>query len=231
MVYVEFNGIPGCGKSTVCGRLKNELLSREYRCIDFGEWKKANNYSFFNLILRTLCAGQERIFIGYVKMLLHLPASAPLKLKGTLASIKGNMLLLECIRTADAEILLADQGIVQDILSRYYNSPVENADGIKLIFETFFRQMKDSLLMEFDLSSKISAYRIENRASNFSRLDRMNMDKRLQLLEKQQSILEQIRELSADYCRRKRLNGEQSVEQSVNDIISEMNKLQLLDKQ
>lgn len=158
---IEFYGLPGCGKTTLCRRLKDLYVDKGFRVgllpdavTDF-RWK----YLFLKLSFREIIL-YTRFIHKLKKYRVH---------KNLVLSVIRRFLIYKSARVhSKYDYVFIDHGVVQSIVRALYDTPCP----IDLLRTTVFREMLSATFVEgiihCDISSK-EAYnrvRIRNRKNS-----------------------------------------------------------------
>ena len=117
---IEFYGLPGCGKTTLCNILKESYIKKGYKVGVLTDATK--QCSFFRIILVLRLSYLTKffsVFLNYIKN--HIPfnyASAPYK----------RLMIYQCVKSfSDYDYVFIEHGVVQSMVSALYGfkSPIE----------------------------------------------------------------------------------------------------------
>ena len=164
-IIIEFNGLPGTGKTTVAGNLKMRLIERGILCHTSFQSKKTLK-NFLSDVLEYMKI--KCILKNYINSFAfnHNRHSRDKMIGQFFRSYKAFL-------KTKGMILIKDQGFVQALLSIAHLDTITNIHHIE-VFGDYLRTHKIYFLRVDCISDKdISYERIQNRESNKARLDNM----------------------------------------------------------
>lgn len=169
-VILEFNGLPGSGKSTICKRmlempdLFNNSLSTSYK------------HTFLDKYLKTVWLNHNCIsfYIASRRYINNFQGNVKNERRDDLLLMYFFRMYSSFLEYSSSKVLLIDQGIVQCLLSVSHNQSISENDSLNRIVS--FLQKKDIRFIRVNCKSdvKLSKNRIHSRPTNLSRLDLMD---------------------------------------------------------
>ena len=200
-VYVEFNGLPGCGKSTVCQEMA-VLLEGQMPVVRLSE-KKASEpkgkMHFCRQVLSLIAGGRGGLVRDVLLFSWKLPRGTPKRWTCFYSSVRDYALTLKMFQEMESGILLCDQGVLQHFLSGLYNQ--NQLTGMKEAGHIMKRAAADFatfLEINLNLSPEISLERMNKRKGKASRLEQVSEEEAGQLMALQDSILTGLRKALCD---------------------------------
>lgn len=190
---IEFNGLPGTGKSTIANYIESILkgqgyvVYREYFC---NQHQRNNKSLFFSM----------RWLLLIAKICLLSLSIKPLKnrINGIIAFVKYLRMYYVFYKIETNAILITDEGIIQAITSIFHLDRIEDDSIVKKILNL----VKDRGMLIFRVDCKsdveLSSSRIEQRGLTGARLDSLEPKKRIDALMTQAANLDVIRSLSSE---------------------------------
>ena len=194
--YVEFNGLPGCGKSTVCRELEKRLAGR-MPVVMLSEVKSSAPKSlgfFLKLALSAVFHGDVRVIWAYLRFTLKLPKDAPDRLTCLYSAIRDYLLTLKTCRKTEAGIILCDQGVIQHFLTSFYSArEVTGIPQARRIMRMAERDFAAFRSVNMILDPDLSLARMTGRKEHASRLERLSRGEAETVMKAQDRILETLR--------------------------------------
>lgn len=194
--YAEFNGLPGCGKSTICREME-KLLEGRMPVVMLSERKAAEPKGlarFLRQVLSGLVHGQAGMIRDMLLFALKLPKGTPKRFICFYSSARDYLLTLKCMRETESGILLSDQGVLQHFLSGFYNQ--ERVTGMKEARRIMRRAERDFapfLEINLLLAPDKSLERMNGRKEKASRLERLSGVEATRLMTVQDATLRELR--------------------------------------
>lgn len=197
-LIIEFNGLPGTGKSTICAELEKILEDRHFVVL-----KKYPKGSFTSRFV-SICAKFGAIRLGKLLKKYGQEFSSNTMRKtiydGIARMFYSYIIFNTFLKPNQKTIMLKDQGIVQGILSIAHTERIKNESSLFNLFRYLNQSRCFFLRVECKANSDISFERILARSKMGSRFDRMQVPElknnlliqadNLSLIRRQFSILE-----------------------------------------
>lgn len=190
---IEFNGLPGTGKSTIANYVESVLkgqgcvVYREYFC---NQHQRNNKSLFFSM----------RWIMVISRLYLLSLSIKPLKnrINGVIAFAKYLRMYYVFYKKETNAILITDEGIIQAITSIFHLDRLEDDSIVKKILN--WVNDRGMLIFRVDCKSdvELSSSRIEQRGLTGARLDSLEPKKRIDALMTQAANLDVIRSLTSE---------------------------------
>lgn len=205
-LILEFVGLPGAGKTTVCREVASRLNNQGVSLIRGDEilqqWKQQSTWQrMIKLIPQTLNQWQILLYSLFLAFQVK-PTNRQSFSKA--AKIVANIKRLDAIarshsvseRSAapspqDSQIILLDQGLLQETWSVGITGTTPAAESIKQELALLFHQ-RPMAIVYFQIDVDTALKRIQNRPTAESRFDRMHPEAAQQLLSKYVAYLQDI---------------------------------------
>lgn len=176
---IEFNGLAGCGKTTLAKELKEELIKQGYRVILFGEachiFKKhpvKNIIRSFNLSL----------LIKYIRFFLVIGRKKENTLYIYWAAIIVSMIYRWCLKIGEFDFLLCDHGLIQNIISLLGFKDFKNSVKKEKCLASILKAESKIYMVNCNVPIGLASERIRCRKKTTGRLDVINNDQDLKKL-------------------------------------------------
>lgn len=162
---IEFNGLPGTGKTTIANVLQTKLEAKQIKCLD--------NYSSTNKILFLF---DFRCWIIFFKALLFTISISPTcqviyRAKKFVLFYKMYHDFILCNQDA---VLIMDQGILQNVISSIHEGEMTNTYYLKRLLQYYASSGISFLRVDCILDIRTASMRLTNRTHGSSRLDNLN---------------------------------------------------------
>lgn len=171
-MFLDFNGLPGCGKTTLSLYLKqkieeegkNALLFQDY--IDKHVNSNLNSLKFF---LKGIVRLPIAHFLLFIRFFFSLPLKAPKKIYRCYLLILNYLLYKNCIKEHNNTVIISEQCIIQEIVSCYYDQSINHKKNlimslIKILDDNYFA-------INAHISIDLVIQRLQQRENGQSRLD------------------------------------------------------------
>lgn len=167
-IVIEFNGLPGCGKSTTARALKDRLNKLHHTSVT--SYYKT---SLYKKKIVQLFWHKNIVLIFRLLRLALLQKDVYAALPGLLAICRYNQMYHMYAKNRN-DVLLIDQGIAQGFLSMSHTNHFARPDLIEKIASTLNLQDIKFVMVNCDISVEESLCRIQKRHTNGGRLDNMD---------------------------------------------------------
>lgn len=216
IIHIEFYGLPGCGKSTISHIIAQELRTRGYvvqePSYDFDhnlrplhrKIKKMAYTVFFGMHYPDIYKKVKKIVVlnGYVSF------------KSYMSQLVNILPKLGIYKRNTGGIFFWDEGMIQSSISLAFQS----GKDVNSIIRNFGIKKNNSILIKIDVNEKIAVERMNNRATNDSRVEKeSNPIKKHEMLQKYQRCIEHINE-DILVCNSKPINECEKYESIVEQI-------------
>ena len=218
-IIIEFNGLPGCGKSTICRQLKKNLedsghnvfLTYERKFTLHNLYWILLNPKYWGIILKTLRYAnlfkkQRSLF-----RILHLASFVRMYSHFISDNQKG--------------ILIIDQGILQSIISLAHTDRLIDSRRLTQLIKASGLDSSHFYLINCQINPEIADTRMLSRPLNGARIGRLSREQRCKALETQIYNLSFIHnQISNTYPDIPQINidTEYPIDSSVNEIIKKL---------
>lgn len=185
---VEFMGLPGCGKTTICRAIKEYVKDRQFLLINDYQLPKG-------IIKKVILFFQSHSFSFLFVLLYYLYANNISRKKGMLV-YEFNMYMKYASfmkeHKNDNSILLVDQGIVQGIGSMSLDKGDVQLKGLNGLLYFWGKFKRSILLVECALPIVESAKRLTNRNTLGGKFDSMRGDALKDAMKAHSLLLENV---------------------------------------
>lgn len=196
-LYVEFNGVAGSGKSTICNAL---IIALEKKCFPVLRYQKlyesfcASRFWKAKLVWLSLDIDNIRLIIETIK-LVHLLGLKHVNKKVVRFFLINQILIKWFSKRFSDYYLISDEGYVQYLISIIYNNSISINCDMKVINSFFTRIQKsmDCLCVNVILNTSENANRVIKRKDGKSRLDTLNKENLNKIIMTQASNFNAIR--------------------------------------
>lgn len=202
-IFVEFYGLTGGGKSTVCNALSKILieddLSVERFDVFFNQTSKRKFWRlklmFYTGIVNNLIT-MLRILWVYFKI--------DKKRRGDIKHCRfvlvNFMMAKYILSTLECNVILCDQGLIQSIVSLFYDRCIDNNYVVKEVIDCLGKKISYNWqIIKVENKSEIVEERIASRITKESRLDFLNVKEVRNILLTQKSNFKLIEKFCSTY--------------------------------
>ena len=220
-IIIEFNGLPGSGKTTIVHALREKFESMGITTC-FGYFR----YRFFSdarfLYLMPYYWGKLRIVYNYSRLLPRRPS-----MSWILSMINIIRMYKQFIADHPKDVMLIDHGVVQSMISIAHQYPIVTNE-LKPLLESIGLSEFPLVIVNTQIEIEASNKRIEERPSNGCRVESMSEKERRRILTIQNANFKEVRnaikEIS-DYSYVIDVNTDRPIDDSVEIILSKMSKI------
>lgn len=215
---IEFNGLPGCGKSTIAKAVTRELSLKGYKCYTCFFEKDIHKTHWFQIFHWCSIA-------NLFKALILLFSQDKIKdtIPGFLALCRYDLMYESFSKyCSNNEILIIDQGVLQGLLSIAHRGELKKHNICSWLIEKIIGRTPNFSVVNCNVTPDIAYQRIEKRRYTSGRLDRASNSERLDALYMQSKNITVIRQLLPDIPTLRIINVDtkDSIDQNVLNIIS-----------
>lgn len=222
-MIIEFNGLPGIGKTTVarglgCAYKENRTVFFQYtdqrnKILKFLDYIRFNTfYLYYELRKYALCEIKpfDRQRAKYVWVIL-----------------KYYQMYRRFMNDKPDDILIVDQGIIQGLLSIAHTGEIVSSKALKKIFNFFVKKKIIFTAVACTNNSEISYERIHLRGTKQGRMDIVEDEMLHQYLEKQTKTLNLINSIASNYSNITlvKIDTRKPVETNVDILVNEGGKV------
>ena len=218
-IIIEFNGLPGSGKTTIAKALKMKLESLNYdSLLWYDKSKLLRNPRLFFFMPQYWSALQSAF--SYSKLLPNRNYTNRI-----LTTITFIRMYHGFVNSGRKDVLLRDQGIVQSIVSWAHTDLLPDSERLTDFLNLMHLEDLPLLIVNCHVSEVVSNSRIEARPFNGCRVETMDKSDRLKTLEVQTTNFSFIRDVIKNKCQKLKIidiNTDMSIEDNVNLIIKQV---------
>lgn len=169
---IEFNGLPGTGKTTIAKKLGEVLTDSGLNVVYYSDYYKTYCHNRIKQVLG-VCS-HPFLTIKYSMLLFNLTRGCHLKKlnkKYILASILNFPGKITLANRRDIDTIIVDQGIVQEILSIFHS--VDTDADFSAVFKFLHQEFATLMIVNVDLDIDKNQERINKRQDGASWYDGM----------------------------------------------------------
>ena len=208
MFFFEFNGLPGCGKSTIVKKVTKELNEKGFNIILLEDLINFKKNFFENKIVQLVNAffNLHCLKFNYFTIKIAFECGISIeRIRFAMRLIKLNYQIRRVYKMNDAKgekILLLDEGFIQFITSIPHNKKIFNDISIKGICQYIVNEYPSIQIVNCLLPIDETIIRSKNRKSSISRFDNLSSGKlkeqlhiklyNIQLVQKYLSVKDKI---------------------------------------
>lgn len=197
-IFMEFNGIPGSGKTTLSNKLIAEMKSEDYSVQSYHRViKKPTKKNLRYLALYLIKIKPSSYKMGYFA-LMYLFTNKILNHENWLRVI-SLIILFDFYQKESLDlknnVIMVDQGIIQQIISMLYESELIADKYVKKIIKFTKKMGLEIYIINVDLNIKESFDRLNERKGNISRIQKLNSEIAINTLNTQQRNFNKVREI------------------------------------
>lgn len=181
---IEFNGLAGCGKTTLARKLKDKLITRGYRVILFGE-----AYRIFKErpVINIIRCFNLALFFQYIRLFFIIGRKKEYKLYFYIryiywVAVKISLVYRWCLQSGEFDFMLCDHGYIQNIISLIGFDQLKNSEKINECLASVLKAESGIYVVNCNVSIEQSRKRIRSRNKNTGRLDVISDDVELKKL-------------------------------------------------
>jgi hypothetical protein len=202
-VIIEFNGLPGCGKSTTATLLMERLKLMGY---EVGYFEDLQNCKYSNrrmknikLVLNSLKPPYIKVIYNLLKVWLNLKPFKFSRINYIKLVYNFYFIYFSKEVTKRYDFIICDQGLIQGILSIMHTDIIKDNSYIQELVDSILYNLKDIYWVNCNVNYRTAKERIRSRGLTQGRLDFINDDNRLfSALLKQELALDLIRKEAED---------------------------------
>ncbi len=214
---VEFNGLPGCGKTTLCDEIQRTLTSQ----LNIAYVRDASkSIKEMPLTLRMRRFPFKECFFVICLYLTSPPlAFRDIRMYKSLLKFVINYKLVQCLQNYD--ILLEDHGLIQRVVSFFYKREKFFKSVHIIIIKKLYEKLMPSKIVYCDISAETALLRMIKRNRKVGRIDRIkDHNEKLGVLQKQMQLFRDIIDDTNLVVKKEfvKLDMEKSTLQIVNDF-------------
>ena len=196
--FIEFNGLPGSGKTTICKELCELLTSDGYSVFfitDYLQEVLESHFARSKLFLSEIKYGVFKITYYYIRIYLSIPDRNIYDLKYCFFSLLNYLGCRKCQREINKSFIVSDEGIIQYLFSVFFDRNIRDFKFVNKILIMFNREFPNLVLIDIDVSYEEARKRIRGRKNGKSRLDSLHSSDQGRILKIQMDNLNKIRNI------------------------------------
>lgn len=198
LILLEFNGIPGSGKTTLSNRIITNMKDMNYAIESYHRViKKPTRKNLRHLTWYLFSIKPSSYKMGYYAVM-YLLTNKIFNHENWLRVI-SLIILFDLYQKKSLEdndeVIVVDQGIIQQIISMLYKSELIADKYIKKIIKYTKEKDLGLNIINVDLDIKASFERLNQRKGNVSRIQTLSNEMAILTLNTQQNNLYKIREI------------------------------------
>ena len=172
MIVIDLYGLPGCGKSTITYNLYNNLIEQNFKVEMFNKNEYSNignrNKNLIIDYLRIFLPRNIKFFFNVIyKIKKRKSQDKKIILNQTVKervwkNLRLTLLYDKLSRNSDFDVVIVDQGIVQDLSEFIMFKKILNED-IQNYFNYYYKSKNTFIFVNLNLSVEKSIERLKNR--------------------------------------------------------------------
>lgn len=178
-LIIEFNGLPGSGKTTLSSHIADYLNKNNIRCLLYQDYLKLNSRKSKVLkvsnFLFELMKPSNWPFIYYSTSFLK---SAGLWSRDRISRLRSMfymyMNIKKLIKKESIDVIIIDQGVIQTIISILFLKNLSCEEQVNKILECLSETITKFCIINVHVDVDLVSQRIVKRQKMSSRIDRMN---------------------------------------------------------
>lgn len=187
---IEFNGIPGSGKTTIASELKTILEKENKSVCLYSDFYKINCHNRLKQLKDLLF--YFFYFMDYFLLLMRITKKIKRDYKYILSSAINFCGKIDLYKNSKEDFIIVDQGIIQEIESIFFLNDCNTEFGE--VFELINKYFDKLFIVNTFLKVEVACERINKRKNGSSRADGIkNYDKQRKMLEHEEKVFENIR--------------------------------------
>ncbi|PKM61471.1 MAG: hypothetical protein CVU99_03215 [Firmicutes bacterium HGW-Firmicutes-4] len=198
IILLEFNGVPGSGKTTLSNSVIANLNGIDYPVYSYHKIIKKptrkNLKLLFKYLIHVKCSSFRMGCLGMLYLLTNKKFNRENWLRIVSIIILYDFYQKKSMENSD-EVILVDQGIIQQIVSISYETELISDRFVKKIIARLKKKNLHLYIINVDLDVTESFDRLNLRVGNVSRIQNMNRKKGIETLKIQQNNFDIIREI------------------------------------
>ena len=223
---IEFNGIPGSGKTTIANELNNILRKEKKSVCLYSDYYKRNCHNRLKQI-KEVCF-YFLPFIKYFSLLMKITKKIKrdhITFKYILSSAVNFCGKIDLYRNSKVDYIIIDQGIIQEIESIFFLNEFDTEfDDIFRLINKYFER---TIIINTEIKIEIACDRINTRKNGTSRADGLkNYEEQRKMLEHENRVFEKIRK--SNHIIQAIKIKPNNIKDDVNTIIEYMRKEKIL---
>lgn len=193
-LIIEFNGLPGSGKSTIAKALGKELEANG-RTVAYSYYRCEFHKNFKSVLFSPRYWSVLRILSNYAKLLPKRKYTNRL-----LSMLSYVRMYCDFVTDIPNDYLIIDQGIIQSFVSLAHQDNLIKSELLDSAILSMRLNDLSLFIVNCNVSSEVSNERVKSRPSNGCRVESMEEDSRIMTLTIQNDNLHFIRERVTNMC-------------------------------
>ena len=172
-IFLEFYGLPGCGKSTISHKIAKLLRIQGYRIFEPTYILDHNYSSSKRKLLKTLFTLEYFIYnpISFLR-LLFLVISNGYKRKDILSQVVNIAYKLAFYRNTNSDYIIMDEGLTQSAISLSQSKKKSSVNNEKILYD--FSKNRKVIKIYINVSTEEALNRLSKRNKHDSRIEKIN---------------------------------------------------------
>ncbi|MDW0116278.1 hypothetical protein QTL97_04985 [Sporosarcina thermotolerans] len=191
-LIIEFNGLPGSGKSTLSNRLLNKLQIMGIKAEQSDYFINSLNAGKYTKYLRLFKYGGVKVPIYLLSFLISIKPISIARIKYIKSIYLFYLIYKKYSINGDYDAIVVDQGIIQAIVSSVYLDKMDAGKLAELLNKLNLKEL-NYLVVDCISDELMSSKRINSRKLEQGRFDFMEIDCLRKNLEIQSSIFAEVR--------------------------------------
>lgn len=165
---IEFNGLAGCGKTTLARALKEELTKSGFRVVLFGE-----AYHIFkeHLVQNIIKCFRWRLFFQYIMLFSIIGRKKENTVHIYWVALTISIVYRWCLIDKKFDYILCDHGLIQNYVSLLGFEAIEDHDRFHRCLTSILKAESNVYLVNCNVPIELSCQRIRIRKKTIGRLD------------------------------------------------------------
>jgi len=225
MKVVEFNGPPGCGKTTICNKLISEAKVKNFSvgCLqDVVFRNQKSRFSNYLFLVKSLLSIEDLKFNIAVLRFLGDYRFSRSRLLYAMRLIKLNRKLKLVIKDERFDLLILEEGFIQYISSIPHEEPILVNENLNRLCRLVYEYYGKHLHVNCSLSNDENISRLKRRNNMKNRFDKLPINVLQQLLNNKRNNIMILRE-QFRRCRMIDICTEVDVSENVNSLLPVIN--------
>lgn len=195
--FIEFNGLPGSGKSTICNELVKELEKRGALVLTESDIFISSNplKKIIDLINGLISFKYMKLNINLIKvgMRASIKRRCLNNIKNSIKIIRYNHILSQRVVRNSFDYICLSEGFVQFIYSIFDGVDFIDRNQCEILFNEIRKLYKNILIINCNITPEVSLERVEKRTSQSNTIDLMNITDRIRFFEIRYSNMNRIK--------------------------------------
>ena len=162
MRIIEFCGTPGCGKTTLCDQLLDELKAKGFTANNYNELKGSISKGFFRYLFK------KGFFGSFMRLMtvMGFPNRDRIIYGMKIAVVRCQ--IDEWSKNGKTDYLLFDEGILQYITSLSHGKPIANLEKLPKVLKPIY-ESADTYIIDSQVDIDTNIERLKKRANQGDR--------------------------------------------------------------